>query len=81
MLAFPCGMLNCNDNNFFRGFVNNVIDQIRIAACHQFTNAFNDLPTPDIRKQKEMLERFDDRSANAQGSLRIARANVVCNVG
>ena len=81
MFAFASRVLNSDDDNFLGGFINQIIDKIRIAARHQFAQALNRLLPSDMRKLNKILECFKNGSANPQCSLWISRKNVIGNIG
>jgi len=51
--TLACGVLNRQDNNFLARLIDEVKDEIAIFARDEFTNAFDGLPTAEIRKLRE----------------------------
>jgi len=65
MLALTCRVLNGDDDNFFGCFIDRVIYEIAIAPRHQLADAFDLLPSSDLRKQNKVLKRFKYGGAHA----------------
>ncbi len=79
MLAIARGVLDRDDNDLFRRFVDTVVDEIGIAARHEFADTPYFLPSADEGEEDEGLERSEYRAADAQGCLGITFADEIGN--
>ena len=74
MLALARGMLNCEDDDLVGGFVDRVVDEIRIFARHKFADPLGRLPPSNLGEQDEILQRVKDRGAYLLGGGRVMGA-------
>jgi hypothetical protein len=56
MLALARGVLDIENDNFRRGFVYLVVDEVAVPSRYKFSDTFKSLPPPNPRKQDEILK-------------------------
>jgi hypothetical protein len=56
MLVLPSWVLDGDDHDFFQCFVEDVVNEVRIATGHQLADTFSLLPPADTREKGKGLE-------------------------
>jgi hypothetical protein len=74
-------MLDAENDDFLSRIVHRVVDEIRIAPCDKFTDAFGLLKPADMWKQHEVLQALIDRGPNALGCRRVPSLDVISDRG
>ena len=70
-------MLNVEYDDFLGGLIDGVIDEVAIFLHHEFSHAFDFLPSAGARKQNQVFQVVIDSGADASRSRWIVRVKVV----